>query len=36
MALHLYIEKEKIIFALKDIEISFDKAEIAIFSTKPN
>lgn len=36
MALHLYIEKEKLTFASKDIEMSFDKAEIAIFSTKPN
>ncbi len=36
MALHLYIEKEKIIFALKDDKTSFGKAEAALLSAKHN
>ena len=36
MALHLYIEKEKIIFALKDDKTSFGKAETALLSAKHN
>ena len=34
MALHLYIEKEKIIFASKDDKTSFGKAETALLSAK--
>ena len=36
MALHLYIEKEKIIFASKDDKTSFGKAETALLSAKHN
>ena len=36
MALHLYIEKEKIIFASKDDKASFGKAETALLSAKHN
>ena len=34
MALHLYIEKEKIIFASKDDKTSFGKAETALLSAQ--